>query len=175
MATVAVLRLVDHDGFHLLIWLNAFTRYLYLPAYGCLAWAAYRRRGWLAISSAAIVCLHIAWLAPDFIRDRRFDVDRATLQSDAPQLRIFFSSLSGTNTEYAAMLEEIRDADPDVVVLVEFAWGWHWAFYRAKFTKTYPYGQGILDENVGRVSIFSRIPLKNEKRDWIAYRAVETV
>jgi endonuclease/exonuclease/phosphatase (EEP) superfamily protein YafD len=175
LAVIAVLRIVDHDGFHLLIWLTAFTRYVYLPAYAILAWAAYRKRWWLAIFSAAIVCLHIAWIAPDFMRDRRFDVDPSTLQSDSPKLRIFFANLCGTSTEYAATLEEIRDADPDVVVLVEFGWGWHWAFYRAKFTESYPYGQGSLDENVGRVSIFSRIPLKSEKRDWIAYRAVETV
>ena len=93
LAVIALLRLVDHDGFHLLIWLNAFTRYVYLPAYACLAWAAYRRRWWLAIVSAAVVCLHIAWIAPDFVRDRRFDVDPSTLESDSPKMRIFFANV----------------------------------------------------------------------------------
>jgi endonuclease/exonuclease/phosphatase (EEP) superfamily protein YafD len=175
LALLAVLRIVDHDGFHLLTWLNAFTRYVYLPAYACLAWAAYQRRRWLAVVSAAVVCLHIWWIAPDFVRDRRFDVDPSTLAADSPKLRIFFANVCGTNTQYAAMMQEIRDADPDVVVLVEFAWGWHWAFVRAAFKDSYPYGQGILDESVGRVSVFSRIPLKSEKRDWFAYRAVQTI
>src|SRR5438552_7932264 len=102
LAIVAILRIVDHDAIHFLIWLNAFTRYVYLPAYMCLAWAAYRKRWWLALVSAAVVCLHITWISPDFLRDRRFDVDPSTLAADAPKLRIFFANVCGPNTEYAA-------------------------------------------------------------------------
>src|SRR4051812_48301538 len=36
---VPVLRFTWHDGMLFLIWLNPFTRYFYLPAYICLAWA----------------------------------------------------------------------------------------------------------------------------------------
>src|SRR4051812_47060740 len=53
--TFALLRLVDHDGEHFFIWLNAFTRYIYLPAYACLAWAVWKRRWILAAANIAIV------------------------------------------------------------------------------------------------------------------------
>ena len=73
LVAVALMRLFDHDGTHFFTWLNAFTRYVYLPAYACLAWAIWKRRWILALANIAIVGFHIALLAPDFVRDRRFD------------------------------------------------------------------------------------------------------
>ena len=73
LLTVAALRILYHDGTYVLIWLNAFTRYVYLPAYVCLLFAAWQRRWRLALVSSAVVACHLAWLAPDFLRDRRFD------------------------------------------------------------------------------------------------------
>src|SRR6476620_3570137 len=49
LAVFAGLRLFDHDATHFLVWINAFTRYVYLPAYVCLAWALWRRRWILAL------------------------------------------------------------------------------------------------------------------------------
>src|ERR1700733_14973724 len=55
LASLAVLRLTYHDGRHPLIWINAFTRYAYLPAYACLVFGLWYRRRWLAITNLAIV------------------------------------------------------------------------------------------------------------------------
>ena len=85
LVAVALLRIFYHDGTHFLTWLNAFTRYVYLPAYACLAWAIWKRRWILALANLAVVCLHVALLAPDFMRDRRFDsaADAATADASA--------------------------------------------------------------------------------------------
>ena len=40
------LRIFCHDGTHLLIWLNAFTRYVYLPAYVCWRGRGNADGGW---------------------------------------------------------------------------------------------------------------------------------
>src|SRR3954471_23937861 len=73
LVVVALLRLTYHDGTHFLTCLNAFTRYIYLPAYACLAWAIWKRLRILALTNLAVVCLHITLIAPDFVRDHRFD------------------------------------------------------------------------------------------------------
>jgi endonuclease/exonuclease/phosphatase (EEP) superfamily protein YafD len=115
---------LDHDGAHFFIWLNAFTRYLYLPAYVCLAWAVWKRRWILAVANIAIVSLHIVLLAPDFKRDRRFELAASSARADMPAtrtVRIFFANVRALNTEHQSMLEEIKAADPDVIVLVGFS------------------------------------------------------
>src|SRR6476620_1051789 len=83
MVIVALMRVFDHDGAHFFIWLNAFTRYVYLPAYACLAWAVWKRRWALALLNIALVSFHIALLAPDFMRDRRFDSAANAAAADA--------------------------------------------------------------------------------------------
>src|SRR4029079_11838114 len=37
LLVVGLFRIFNHDGTHFFTWLNAFTRYVYLPAYFCLA------------------------------------------------------------------------------------------------------------------------------------------
>src|SRR5882757_6118870 len=49
LLVVALMRVFDHDGIHFFIWLNAFTRYVYLPAYACLTYAIWKRRWFLAL------------------------------------------------------------------------------------------------------------------------------
>jgi endonuclease/exonuclease/phosphatase (EEP) superfamily protein YafD len=172
------LRLFYHDGTHFLIWLNAFTRYVYLPAYACLAWAVWKRRWVLAVANVAFVSLHIALLAPDFMRDRRFDsvADGATTGAPStPTLRIFFANVRALNTEHAALLEEIQAANPDVIVLVEFSWLWHLAYHHSPVFAAYPYGGRMDNQQLGTVNVFSRIPLTSSKKDWFGGRELQTI
>ncbi|HEX5472084.1 MAG TPA: endonuclease/exonuclease/phosphatase family protein [Lacipirellulaceae bacterium] len=178
LVTIAVLRIVFHDGTHLLTWLNAFTRYVYLPAYVCLAWTAWKRHWFLAFINLTVICLHLVWLAPDYMRDRRFDSvgsGIATAAVEATSVRIFFANVNGANTEYQALLDEIRDANPDVIELVEFSPNWQRAFLRSPTIAAYPYGGGRRHASMETVSVFSKLPLKSEKRDWVVGREIETV
>src|SRR3972149_4424773 len=66
LLVVAVLRMLCHDATVPITWLNAFTLYLYLPAYLALAFAARTGRWWLATASAAVVACHLTWGLPGF-------------------------------------------------------------------------------------------------------------
>jgi endonuclease/exonuclease/phosphatase (EEP) superfamily protein YafD len=177
LVAVAVLRVTWHDGVHFLTWLNAFTRYVYLPAYACLAWAIWKRRWILVAANLAVVCFHIALLAPDFMRDRRFDLAANSAAADAPNaptVRIFFANVRALNTEHQPLLDEIKAANPDVIVLVEFSYPWYAAYLHSPFFAAYPYGGGMKSEGWDTVNVFSRIPLKSNMRDWEGGRSLQT-
>jgi endonuclease/exonuclease/phosphatase (EEP) superfamily protein YafD len=180
LLVIAALRLLYHDGAFPLIWLNAFTTYAYMPAYACLAWAAWQRRWLLMLASTAVVGCHLVWLAPDFLRDRRFVAEHAASTiaiSDAssPTVTIFFANVAEHNTEYNAMLREIAGANPDVIILLEYGWGWHRAFKTAPVMAPYVHGSGHLQSHIGSVNVFSRLPLKSEVQSWVGGRAMHTI
>jgi len=177
LGSIAVLRFCFHDGTHLLTWLNAFTRYVYLPAYLCLLFACARRRWWLMAANLAIVSCHLYWLAPDYLRDQRFVRSTVSTAQDnsAHRLRIFFANVRMENREREALIREIRDAHPDVIVLVEFSHSWNAAFRRSPIVAEYPYGSGLEMAQASAVSILSKLPIKNDTRQWFAGRCVETV
>lgn len=176
LLSIAGARVLYHDGAFPLIWINAFTRYVYLPAYFVLVWAVWQRRSWLTLTSAALACCHLYWLAPDFLREGRVDLPSGNMMTAAsPPLRVFFANVSERNTRYAEMLQEIASADPDVIVLVEYGWGWHRAFKNAPVMAPYVYGSGHLQSHIGSVNLFSRRPLKSEIQNWVNGRAVQTV
>jgi endonuclease/exonuclease/phosphatase (EEP) superfamily protein YafD len=90
-------------------------------------------------------------------------------------LRVFFANVRGENDEYDALLQEITNADPDIIALVEFGWGWHLALTTSPVLTPYKYGSGRLQSHIGSVNLFSRIPLKTEVQNWVAGRPMHTV
>ncbi|HVT27897.1 MAG TPA: endonuclease/exonuclease/phosphatase family protein [Lacipirellulaceae bacterium] len=174
---VATLRIVDHDGTHFLIWINAFTRYVYLPAYACLAWAIWKRRWGLALANVAIVCVHVTLLAPDYMRDRRFDaaVGNSAAADSGNAVRVFFANVNTDNTQYQSLLGEIKNANPDVIILAEFSPRWQSAFLESPIIAAYPYGGGVREARIDSVAVFSRVPLKAERQNWIAGRGIQTI
>jgi endonuclease/exonuclease/phosphatase (EEP) superfamily protein YafD len=109
------------------------------------------------------------------VRDRRFDsAANSADAAAAPTVRIFFANVCAQNTEYAALLKEIQDANPDVIVLVEFTPNWRRAYLQSPFFAGYPYGNGMKNEAMGTVNVFSRLPLQSEKQNWVAGRGLET-
>jgi endonuclease/exonuclease/phosphatase (EEP) superfamily protein YafD len=178
LGSIAALRFSFHDGTHLLTWLNAFTRYVYLPAYACLALAVAQRRWWLATVNLAIIGCHLYLLAPDFLRDRRYDsapVATGPMEREGRRIRIFSANVRAENREFDALLNEIRDARPDVIVLVEFSHSWNTAFRRSPLAAEYSYGRGLELAQVNAISILSKLPIKSDTCEWFAGRCVETV
>ncbi len=179
LAAVALLRIFYYDSTLFLIRLNAFTRYIYLPAYVCLAYAVWKRRWCLAAMNIAIVSLHLTLIAPDFIRDRRFDLVYATTTTattlSPSTVRVFFANVRGYNTQYQPLFEEIKAADPDIIILVEFSWPWHMAYLRSPIFAMYPYGDRADRQQAGAVSVFSKLPLKSAKLENVCGRGVRTI
>jgi endonuclease/exonuclease/phosphatase (EEP) superfamily protein YafD len=178
LAVAAVLRIFYHDGTYLLTWFNAFTRYVYLPAYVCLAWAAWQRRWMLTLVSFAVVSCHLVWMAPDFVRDRRFDLPpelAAKAAADSPRVRIFFANVLQTNREFDAMLQEIAAADPDVIVFAEWGWAWNRAFKASPLAAVYVHGVSVTRPHFAMVNIFSKLPVVDEVQNWVTGRLVRSV
>jgi endonuclease/exonuclease/phosphatase (EEP) superfamily protein YafD len=180
LLVLAALRIFYHDGAYVLIWLNAFTRYVYVPAYVSLAWAVWQRRWMLAATAAAVVVAHLTFIAPDFLPDRRFDAavgsqSQSGPNNASPVVRIFFANVMINSTEYEAMLREIAIADPDVIVLVEYGWGWHRAFKASPVMKPYVYGSGHEQRFIGAINMFSRLPLKSETHHLINGRPMHSI
>ena len=178
LGIIAVLRFVYHDGAYVLTWFNAFTRYVYLPAYVLLVFAVWKRRWRLCAANALIIGCHVYLVSPDFLRDRRFDSPVAGVSGDtakSPTVRIFFANVRVTNLERGALLREIRDANPDVIVLVEFSPLWFKAFSHSPLIATYPYGSGLDHARMDSINILSKLPLKSDNFEWFAGRSIETV
>jgi endonuclease/exonuclease/phosphatase (EEP) superfamily protein YafD len=132
----------------------------------------------LCFASFALVCFHVALMAPDFVRDRRFDVDTNStgapaVASDA--IRVFFANVLARNNQFEALLEEIAEADPDVIVLVESSGPWYRAFQKSPTMAPYLHGSGHLTSHINTVNVFSKLPLANELQNWVRGRAVHTV
>jgi endonuclease/exonuclease/phosphatase (EEP) superfamily protein YafD len=178
LIAVAVLRVFYHDGAFILIWINSFTRYVYLPAYMCFAWAVWQRRWVLTTCNIILVSFHLALMAPDFLRDRRFGITAENLTGAAAssdRIRIFFANVLAQNNEFDALLEEIAEADPDVIVLVEFSGRWYRAFQNSPIMTPYIHGSGQLISHIATVNVFSKLPLANEIQNWVRGRAVHTM
>jgi endonuclease/exonuclease/phosphatase (EEP) superfamily protein YafD len=178
LAAVAALRIFYHDGTYFLTWINAFTRYVYLPAYLCLAWAAWQRRGKLALAGFVVVLCHLIWMAPDFVRDRRFDLPAAAsakTSAGSPSIRIFFANVLQTNREFDSMLQEIAAANPDVLVLAEWGWAWNKAFQQSPLSAAYVHGICVRQPQFGHVNVFSKLPVEREMQNWVAGRLMRTV
>ncbi len=175
LTVAAAMQIFYHDGVLPLVWVSSFTRYVYLPAYLCVAWAAWQRRWVLLAAGSAVVACHVTWMVPDFVRDRRFDAPPRTAASASPTLRVFFANVAANNNEHQALLDEIAAADPDVVMLAEFSWPWHITFKTAPIMAPYKYGTGWLSSHIGSINVFSKLPLKLEQQDWSTGRPMHTV
>lgn len=178
LATAALLHIFYHDGTLHLTQLNAFTRYIYLPAYFCLAWALWMRRWWLSLVSLAVVACHVTWMMPNFVRDRRFDVPTNAIASaadESPSVRIFFANVLATNHDFAPLWKEIEDADPDVVVLAECSRLSKQSFRQSPPMAPYLAANGSMKSQDGEVNIYSKLPIKAEKQQWFGGRIVQTI
>ena len=176
LLAVAALRIFAHDSANFLIWLNAFSAYLYLPVYFCLIWALWQKKKWLILACCTIIAFHLVWMKPDFMRDGRFDMppEIASRAEPSQVVRIFFANVSRFNPEHDAMLEEIANTNPDVILLAEYSRPWYEAFRASPIMAPYIYGTGMLRAHPGSVGVFSKIPIESEKLEWVESRGEDT-
>ncbi|HEX4415037.1 MAG TPA: endonuclease/exonuclease/phosphatase family protein [Lacipirellulaceae bacterium] len=178
LAAIALLRLTYHDGRHPLIWINAFTRYVYLPAYVSLIFGIWQRHRWLVLANAAVVGCHLFWMAPDFLRDRRADATTQPIvadQSRSARLRIFFANVRSENQEFDAFFSEIARVDPDIIVLAECTITWRQVIRQSSFVAKYPYGSGSTQWLADDVGVFSKIPISRETQPQFAERVIRVL
>ncbi|MEX2092952.1 MAG: endonuclease/exonuclease/phosphatase family protein [Pirellulales bacterium] len=159
LLVVAVLRMFCHDATVPLTWLNAFTLYLYLPAYLVLALAAWTGRWWLATASAAVVACHLTWVLPDFRAATPYVPPNSTA-ADAPRsIRIFYVNVRTGNLNVKGVLDEALSADADVVIIAEVQRWWLDQLRASEIPQAYPFGTNVWKRHGGDVNVFSRLPV----------------
>ena len=173
LLTVAALRVVCHDATVPLVWLNAFTLYVYLPAYVVLAIAAWKRRWLLAAANGAVVACHLAWVAPDFRPPTPFEPPPAT--SAAPSLRIFYANVRMGNLDPDGLLREAVSVDPDVIVLAEVHRWWIQEMSKSPLIAQYRFGTNFDKRHPGDVVVFSRLPVSRQQLITTDYRVSNVV
>lgn len=159
-------------------WVNAFTAYVYLPAYAIAVLAFWRRRRALAAVSSAIVCWHVAVVTPTLMPASQgpsaAESAAAAVKAarEAAPLRVFYANVGKENRNYQGLFEEVRRAAPDVLVLTEFTEAWHNAFNHADLLVDFPNHIHLAKYNPAATGVYSRYPLSHDDRVYQAKRVV---
>lgn len=75
----------------------------------------------------------------------------------SPVLRVMSCNLLTINQDTEGILDEVKRARPDVLLLQEYSAHWH-AAASAALAKEYPYRRGVVREDAFGVAIYSRLP-----------------
>ena len=161
LAVAVWFRLFRYDATYELVWLNSFTRYVYLPAYASLVWARWMRRWVLLATAGAIVACHLTWVLPDFAPA----APTAARSETNPTLRIFLANVSIMNDHFDAMFSEIAAAQPQVVVLIEYNNAWHAAAESSPVLAAFPHRAKTPGFGGNTVAVFSQVPIVDQFQD----------
>ena len=176
LLAAAILRMVCHDAIEPLAWFNAFTLYLYLPAYLILAFAAWTRRWWLAVVSVAAIAFHMTWVLPDFRPATPYARGSGTVAAPSRTLRVFYANVhGGANLDIDGVLAEARSYDPDVIIFAEMHRYWVRQLYERRPLKDFPFGTDMDHRNTGDIGIFSRVPILRMEQILVQNRASQLV
>jgi endonuclease/exonuclease/phosphatase (EEP) superfamily protein YafD len=170
MLVCVILRIWWHDGHIVLVVINSFTLYFYLPAYACLAVAIWLRRKWLAAVSLLIVACHLAWAGPETLPFQRRVEPASPGATPAPSLRIFYANVKALNIRHDEMLEEIKAADPDFIFLNEFTSSWERTFSTSPVIAPYLERNGLPRHRVGTMGFYTRLPVTDFRILWNHFR-----
>jgi endonuclease/exonuclease/phosphatase (EEP) superfamily protein YafD len=173
MLALALLRILWHDGWRPLTCINAFTTYVYLPAYVVLIFALWNRHLRLAAAAAAVVICHVVWIAPDFAPAAEHSAHSPGEPTRA--VRIFFNNASHFNADYSGLIQEIEQVDPDVVAFAEFNSRLQGMLRKATFFQKYRFGTDLHAPFAGEVAVFSRLPAAPPTPRWAAGRPTVVV
>lgn len=149
---VAIARVVAHDVWFPLIWLNSVTAWLYIPAWPLLTWALVRRRHAVAVAAAALVLAHIAWVGPGMIAEGR-EVP------EGERLRVASSNVLFTHVRPSALARELVDTRADVLVLVEVSPRWASELDSELVTERYPHRHVAARRDARGLAVLSTRPL----------------
>ncbi len=176
LLVVALLRMFFHDATPPFAWLNAFTLYVYLPAYVSLAIAVWRKRWWLAVASGSVIACHLGWVLPDFRPATPYAPPSAKMTSVSRSLRVYYANVrGGRNMQMDEVLADALSYDPDVIVVAEMQGHWWHRMIDTNPLKSHPYGTKLRARNTGDVGIFSRLPVTRMEQILIGGRAVLVV
>jgi endonuclease/exonuclease/phosphatase (EEP) superfamily protein YafD len=153
MAVAVLARLFWTDQTIHFIWINAFTFWVYLPAYGIALVAVALRRWALVAVSIGVVAFHLWWIVPDYLPASAVPAEAHA----APQLRLFTANVYHHNQDYSGIAAEAAEARPDLLFVQEYHDRAHRAFEAAGVFAELPFRTP--DDRITTLMIFSRYPL----------------
>ncbi|MEX5634672.1 endonuclease/exonuclease/phosphatase family protein [Parafrankia sp. FMc2] len=135
---------------------NALTPLLYLPVYAALAIGFALRRSRLMILCVLVAAAHLVWTAPEVIPGNPDEAGQGSAR-----LRVMTANLLYRNAEAGRLGQQIRQASPDVIVLVEVS-----PLTLAKVRESgalagYRYSEARPEEGAFGAAVFSRFPLSD--------------
>lgn len=155
LAVVAVARLTWPDRNLLFIWLNAYTFWIFLPAYLVAVGAAALRRWSLLAAGSIIALFHVWWVLPDYTGGGSVP----EWASSATQVQVMTLNLKTKNPVTESLAGEIADADPDIVLVQEFGPGFGSLLEELGVADRYPYRQIALETPFLGMAVYSKFPL----------------
>ena len=150
-------RLVRPDSNLFFIWANAYTFWIYIPAYFILAAAAVFRR-WLFVGVALIVVsFHLAWVLPDYRPAEAIPAEALS----APHLRLMTANVYFENPDFTGIANEILAEDPDVLFLQEYGPALEDALVESGVAERLGYSKVAYENPYFGSAIYSRFPLED--------------
>jgi endonuclease/exonuclease/phosphatase (EEP) superfamily protein YafD len=135
LGALALARVLAFDERRLTVLADAYTLWIFLPAYLVLAAAVCFRSRLLAVLAAAVVVAHVAWVVPPLFRTADTPAGAAT----APRIRLVAANVRFDNRQFDAMLDELASLDADVLVLSEVTPEWWQQIVDHGLVRTHPH------------------------------------
>lgn len=148
-------RLFIPDLALVLIWANAYTFWIYLPAYAAAAAAVLLARWTLLGAAAVVIAFHLAWVLPDY----RPAQDLPVNVSSAPRLKLMTTNVYFGNPDFSGIAAEIAEVDPDVVFLQEFGPRMEAAMRAEGLVDRYPHSKVAYENPYFGTALYSKLPL----------------
>ncbi len=163
LLALAAAHAVAYDRARVLMMADAYTLWVFLPAYVVLVAALCFRTWSLALVAAVVVAAHLAWVVPTTLHT----VTVTAAAREAPHLRVASANLRYDNTEHGPLLAELRASRADIIVVEEVTPSWWRAIEHSGLLATHPDTAKALRNDPGGMAILSRLPLE----DVVVHRA----
>jgi endonuclease/exonuclease/phosphatase (EEP) superfamily protein YafD len=135
LGALVLARALAFDERRLTVLADAYTLWIFLPAYLVLAAALCFRSRALAALAAVVVVAHLAWVVPPLFRTADVPAGAAT----APRVRLVAANVRFDNRQFDAMLDELVGLDADVLVLSEVTPEWWQQIVDHGLVRTHPH------------------------------------
>lgn len=150
-----IARLVRPDSNLLLIWANAYTFWIYLPAYGIALFAGAFQRWYLLGAAGIVAAFHLAWVLPDY----RPAEDIPAEAREAPMVRLMTTNVYFGNADYSGIAEEILEEDPDILFLQEYGPKLEAELRESGVEDAYQHKKIAYENEFFGLATYSRLPL----------------
>lgn len=129
----------------------------YVIVIGLLLISRRRRtqRGWILLLSACVM-IQLYWIFP-YLPIAPHEVETAKSEDVDRRLKILSANVLQDNTDYESLLKLVRNAEPDVLVVVEV--NQRWVDALAPLTKIFPYHKIYPLENKYGIALYSQLEL----------------